>query len=68
MQSKEPPADIGFGSNCFIHLKKSAQNGTPELLVFFKDLSFFPNNGKFEIRPQKLTHHRSPPATLGSHR
>jgi len=56
-------ADIGSGSNCFIHLKKSAQNGTPELLVFFEDLSFFPDNGtrKLEIKPQKLTHHRSPP-------
>jgi len=27
-------ADIGFGSNCFIHLNKSAQNGTLELLFF----------------------------------
>jgi hypothetical protein len=51
-------------------LKKSAQNGNLELQVFFRDLSFFPNDGmgKFEIRPQKLAHHRSPPATLGSRR
>jgi len=39
-------AHIGFGSNCFIQLNKSAQNGTPEALFFLKKrIAFFPHNG-----------------------
>jgi len=37
--------------------------GLRKLLVFFEDLSFFPDNGmrKLETKHRKLTHHCSPP-------
>jgi hypothetical protein len=42
MQSEEPTADVGFGSNCFIHFKQERAKWDSETAGLFLKTCLFP--------------------------